>query len=104
MGFNSRYQNQSITTDNTGSRIYTSTLLQKPSDVINTIPYQTTYGERLDQLAERFYGDTELWWVIAVENGYDNGRFYVETGTNLHIPDPSTVSDYLREVDNLNQS
>jgi len=33
------------------------------------ILYQVQQEDRIDLLAQRFYGTPELWWVIAVANG-----------------------------------
>ena len=42
------------------------------------------YGDRLDLLANQFYGDSSMWWFIAKAN---NLKFMViPTGTSLRIP------------------
>ncbi|OGR31600.1 MAG: hypothetical protein A2139_11430 [Desulfobacca sp. RBG_16_60_12] len=43
------------------------------------------FGDRLDKLANRFYGDDEYWWVIAMANGisYPLG---IQPGTVIKIP------------------
>lgn len=30
--------------------------------------YQVVYGDRMDMLANKFFGDPTLWWVIADSN------------------------------------
>ena len=40
---------------------------------------------RLDQLAQTFYGDSTLWWVIASANGI-GGFTSLKSGTALRIP------------------
>ena len=42
-------------------------------------------GERLDQLAGRYYGDGTLWWVIAGASGIGWGM-QVPPGTFIRIP------------------
>lgn len=47
--------------------------------------------ERLEQLAARYYGDPEMWWVIAVANPE---IFYPEDippGTIVRIPDAPAI-------------
>ena len=44
----------------------------------------TQYGDRLDLLANRFYGDPSLWWYIAKANNLIVMK--VPTGTSLRIP------------------
>ena len=31
-------------------------------------------GDRFDMLAQRYYGDSNLWWIIAKANQMGNGR------------------------------
>jgi hypothetical protein len=33
------------------------------------LEHELQHGERLDSLAENYYGDARLWWVIAQANG-----------------------------------
>ena len=41
-------------------------------------------GDRLDQLANQFYGDVNFWWYIAKANGL---KFMtLPPGTRLRIP------------------
>jgi nucleoid-associated protein YgaU len=44
----------------------------------------TTEGDRLDNLAYRFYKNSRLWWYIAKANGLN--FITIEPGTRLRIP------------------
>ena len=44
----------------------------------------TQYGDRLDQLAQQYYGDVTLWWYIAKANGLN--FMTLPPGTRLRIP------------------
>ena len=44
----------------------------------------TQTGDRLDQLAYQFYGDSQLWWYIAKANNLTNMN--LEAGIQLRIP------------------
>lgn len=48
-------------------------------------------GDRLDRLAHRYYGDQDLWWVIAVRNEMVFPLIETVPGTKVVIPDPSIV-------------
>lgn len=40
-------------------------------DIMDGVPaleYTVQVGDRLDSLARKYYGDVELWWVIALAN------------------------------------
>lgn len=57
-------------------------------DWFSNQPFDThvwQFGDRLDKLANRFYGDDEYWWVIALANGigYPLG---IQPGTEVRIP------------------
>ena len=63
----------------------------------------TTVGDRLDYLAYRYYGDSELWWVISsANNNITNGFLFPIPGTQLRIP--SDISSVLEQVEQFNQS
>ena len=48
----------------------------------------TDEGDRLDLLANQFYSDITLWWVIAIANPdvVDFGSISMTPGTQLRIP------------------
>lgn len=49
-------------------------------------------GERLDQLASKYYDDPEMWWIIAVSN--PRTAFYpdqIPPGTTIRIPHATSV-------------
>ena len=57
----------------------------------NSIPHKeediwvvTQYGDRLDLIANQFYGDKSLWWYIAKANGLKVNK--VAIGTILRVP------------------
>ena len=49
------------------------------------------YGERIDQLAAKFYGDSRLWWVIALANDFELVPVDVNHGDIIIIPAPRYV-------------
>ena len=63
--------------------------------------YIITKGEdRLDLLAEQFYKDISLWWVIAIANPniVKRDSFFVPIGVQLRIPSDtqSVIDDFNR--------
>lgn len=82
-----RYQDISIVKYNsTGSQYYTNNLYPDVphSDQDNYLI--TTVGDRLDLMAFDFYGDAELWWVIASANSLPGDSLVPTPGTQLRIP------------------
>ena len=58
--------------------------------------YTYKRGDRLDHLAAKFYGDEELWWIIAITNDikYPFASGGLIPGKNLKIPlDPKDIFD-----------
>ena len=51
---------------------------------------------RLDLLAYRFYGDVNLWWVIAEANNLINVFDELSYGMFIRIPSRAVVDQYLR--------
>ena len=45
------------------------------------------YGDRLDTLAHKYYGDTTLWWYIAKANNLRT----INIPTNLQLRIPGTI-------------
>lgn len=45
-------------------------------------------GDRLDSLANSFYSDPTLWWIIANANNLGKGSLMIPPGIQLRIPNP----------------
>jgi len=92
-----RYKNSKRLTTAEGRRY-------KTNAVYPSIPYGeqdiyiiTTLGDRYDQLAQQFYGDSSLWWIIAIANNSKRDGLLTEPGIQLRIPDnhQSIVRQYI---------
>jgi nucleoid-associated protein YgaU len=56
-------------------------------------------GDRLDLLANKYYGDQTQWWIIATANNINDATFYVEPGIQLRIPmDTQKVLSDLQKI------
>ena len=55
---------------------------------INDVYITTTIEDRLDILADHFYNDVGLWWIIAVANSdiVRRDSFKLKSGLELRIP------------------
>lgn len=99
-----RYQNTPIIkSDVTGSQYYVNNVYPDIPVVDGDSYIITTIGDRLDILANNFYGDVSFWWVIASANALSGDSLYIEPGTQLRIPvDIKSVFDEYRQF-NLNR-
>lgn len=53
----------------------------------------TSRGDRFDILAQQYYGDSSLWWVISIANTtLPQNSLVIPYGIQIRIPaDPSSV-------------
>lgn len=58
-------------------------------------------GDRLDLLANKYYGDQTMWWIIATANNINDATFYVEPGIQLRIP--TDTAKVLNDLQNINK-
>ena len=84
----SRYNNTLIKTDKTGPNKGISRRLSKYYRRIpendSDIYVITQWGDRLDLLANQYYGDQHLWWYIAQANNLKFNN--VEANMTIRIP------------------
>jgi nucleoid-associated protein YgaU len=84
-----------------GMRVYSTTYYPEiPIGNSDTFIF-TKEGDRLDNLADTYYGDNTLWWVIAKANGL-RGKIALKPATPLRIP--GNVISIIEKFKNLNTS
>ncbi len=97
-----RYSEISITNRFDGKRVYKSTLyptIEESDSDVYIISNDTDY---LDTLANKYYSDPSLWWIIALANNIGKGRLSVESGLQLRIP--TNIGKILSEFNKLNSN
>jgi nucleoid-associated protein YgaU len=61
----------------------------------------TTVGDRFDILAKQFYGDSDLWWIIASANPQvRKDTLFIEPGLQLRIPSQAGLAEELFRKEN----
>jgi hypothetical protein len=81
-----RYNNSPIKKTLDGKEVYRATILPNIIQTAVDITIATETGDRLDTLANEFYGDPGLWWVIASANNIHTAPIGFKDGTILRIP------------------
>lgn len=82
-----RYQNTQLLTTNKNKRYYGTTKYPSIPLSLNDIYVYTTQGDRFDILANQYYNDSSLWWVISIANSdLPQNSYYIPEGTQLRIP------------------
>ena len=69
---------------NTRKKSYRTTIYSKVPERNDDMYFIAQEGDRCDNLAFRFYGNTELWWFIARVNNLIGNN--IPAGTSLRIP------------------
>ena len=91
-----RYKNTQTKRDKDGKRYYRPTIVPnipiKDSDIF-VFP---VYGDRFDIIAQRYYNDSNLWWIIAKANELSNGKLAPDPLKKLRIP--IEIDDILESV------
>ena len=78
-----RYENTKKLKKNKKS-YYTTTVYKKVEEKNSDSYFITQEGDRCDNLAVRFYGDSTLWWFIARTNNLTTNN--IPAGTSIRIP------------------
>ena len=58
-------------------------------------------GSRLDSLANEYYGDTKLWWVLAKSNGI-RGKIALKAGELIRIP--GNITKIIDDFEAINET
>lgn len=74
-----------------------------PSVVLASNDYyiDVSVNDRLDLLAQDFYGDSKLWWVIAMANDLPGDSLFPPVGFQIRVPsDLGVALEEYQEVNN----
>jgi hypothetical protein len=69
---------------------------------VNDIYVTTTSGDRLDLLANQFYKNSELWWIISMANMdlIKRDSFALKSGLEIRIP--ANTRKIIKDFERLN--
>lgn len=93
-----RYQDLPIIKDSNGRRKYKTTFVPFFDKSDNDIYVITDDSDRLDLLANQFYGDSTAWPIIATANNIGLGTLNIESGKQLRIPDPNNIMAFKQQI------
>lgn len=97
-----RYSTNAVQTRWDGKKVFKSTIYPSIKKSNNDILITASEGDYLDTLAQKYYKDPTLWWVIANANNIGKGRLSVLPGTQIRIP--SDVISIINEFKRLNKN
>ena len=97
-----RYTKIPVTTTSKGKRFKETVKYPDIPLSFNDIYAYTDEGDRFDILAQNFYGDPSLWWVISIANPqFDQGSMFPPLGVQIRIP--TDISAILFQYNKLNE-
>ncbi len=96
----SRYNNIISKTSDSGKKVTKPVIYPSIPKSDQDIYVRTVVGDRLDVLAQTYYGDVNSWWIIATANNIGKGTLSIPAGTLLRIP--KNISQIDTDYTNLN--
>tara|TARA_Y100001963_G_scaffold1128_1_gene1650 strand:- start:3953 stop:4252 length:300 start_codon:yes stop_codon:yes gene_type:complete len=95
----SRYKNTPIKNRPDGKRVFKPTMYPtipiRDSDVF----IYPKFGDRLDNLAFKYYKDVSLWWIIAKANNLDAAHIGLDVDKQIRIPtETEPILNKLKEM------
>jgi len=97
-----RYNTIPIIKNSTGKRYYRNNIYPDIAPTDQDIYVITTVGDRLDLLANDYYGDSSLYWIIASANDLPGDSLVPPLGQQLRIP--GNVESIINNYININQN
>ena len=98
----SRYQNIPIIKTSAGIRYYKDNKYPRIPLSVDDIYVITTDGDRFDTLANQYYTNPSLWWIISIANeNLPQNSLFIPLGTQIRIPLSTAV--VISEYNSLNQ-
>ena len=95
----SRYAHTSIKKNKDGKRVFKPTIYPKIPIKDSDIFIYPKFGDRLDNLAHKYYDDVSLWWIIAKANDLDEAHIGLEVDKQIRIPmDIEPILNKLKEM------
>ena len=85
----------------TGNRVMKTTLYPEIKINDGDVFVYPIDGDRLENLAHRYYGDSTLWWVIAQANNIRNGSFGLKPDEIIRVP--MEISKILKDFRTMNE-
>jgi len=98
----SRYTYSKTLTKKDTKKMYLSSVIYPKIKASNDDMYIISdAGDRLDILALKYYGDQNLWWIIATANNLNEASYSITPGIQLRIP--ANVSRILNDLEKINK-
>ena len=95
----SRYNYTKTKRNELGKRVFKPTMYPKIPIRDSDIFIYPRFGDRLDNLAFKYYKDVSLWWIIAKANNLDAAHIGLEVDNQIRIPtNIQSILSKLKEI------
>jgi len=102
----SRYNNISILNNSaikSGKRFYRTVKYPEIPLSVSDIYVITQKGDRYDILANQYYNDKSLWWIISIANpSVTQNTLYPPQGVQIRIP--TNITSVINSYNRLNEN
>ena len=95
-----RYDTAKVKKDKNGTRYYKPTVVPNVPIKDSDIFVYPIYGDIFDTIAQRYYNDSSLWWIIAKANELSKGQISADPLKKIRIP--TEIDDILESVQKSN--
>ena len=95
-----RYDSAKVRKDKNGTRYYKPTIVPNVPIKDSDIFVYPIYGDRFETIAQRYYNDSTLWWIIAKANELSKGQISADPLKKIRIP--TEIDDILESVEKSN--
>tara|TARA_B100000424_G_C22673260_1_gene369339 strand:+ start:126 stop:407 length:282 start_codon:yes stop_codon:yes gene_type:complete len=82
----SRYKNTRVKKDRDGKNYYCPTIIRGIPLSDGDLFVFPVDGDRFDTLAQRYYNDSNLWWIIAKANNMIDGTMGLDPEKRVRVP------------------
>ena len=82
----SRYDHTKTKRNELGKRVFKPTMYPRIPIRDSDIFIYPKFGDRLDNLAFKYYKDVSLWWIIAKANNLYMGEIGLDPTVQIRIP------------------
>ena len=97
-----RYTNIPIKKSPDGKQMYKTVRYPEVPRSVEDIYIYTTIGDRFDTLAQEYYEDSSLWWIISIANStLTQNSLTPKLGSQIRIP--SNIAPILAEYEVINR-
>ena len=99
----SRYNDTRIKRNKDLNRVYSYTMYPKIPLKNSDIFIKPSYGTRLELLANKYYKDPTLWWIIAQANGIKCFTALTTENFKGQLRIPTEIQSILNEFSSMNR-